>query len=298
MILLTLSAALLPPVQKPPNWSPPEPKMFVGSFPMSTLASGGVATALRLASGVFAAGWRPGFALEDDGRYALYGFRDTSMLQTAPRPAQPLVLYEYEASPFCRKVREACSTLGLRVTMMPCPGARAGFAKALEDAGGKMVVPYLVDPNRDVAMYESDDIIDYLYDTYGPGREAKPPPLDVTAALASIARGMEGSKKDPGARPDTAELEPIELWMYEGSPYARPVRERLTALCLPHTVVASAGSRCRSSRIRTRAARCSRAARWWSIWTRYIGCKNSLWRGEHSQQCHTAGCVTGVPSVP
>ena len=48
---------------------------------------------------------------------------------------------------------------------------------------------------------------------------------------------MEGSKKDPGARPDTAELEPIELWMYEGSPYARPVRERLTALCLPHTVV-------------------------------------------------------------
>ena len=60
-------------------------------------------------------------------------------------------------------------TLGLRVTMMPCPGARAGFAKALEDAGGKMVVPYLVDPNRDVAMYESDDIIDYLYDTYGLG---------------------------------------------------------------------------------------------------------------------------------
>ena len=135
MILLALSAALLPPVQKPPNWSPPEPKMFVGSFPMATLASGGVATALRLASGVFAAGWRPGFALEDDGRYALYGFRDTSMLERAPRPDQPLVLYEYEASPFCRKVREACSTLGLRVTMMPCPGARAGFAKALEDAG-------------------------------------------------------------------------------------------------------------------------------------------------------------------
>lgn len=237
MILLTLAAALLPPVQKPPNWSPPEPKMFVGSFPMATLASGGVATALRLASGVFAAGWRPGFALEDDGRYALYGFRDASMLESAARPDQPLVLYEYEASPFCRKVREACSTLGLRVTMMPCPGARAGFAKALEAEGGKMVVPYLVDPNRDVAMYESDDIIDYLYDTYGPGREAKPPALDVTAALASIARGMEGSKKDPAARPDTAELEPIELWMYEGSPYARPVRERLTALCLPHTVV-------------------------------------------------------------
>ena len=50
-------------------------------------------------------------------------------------------------------------------------------------------------------MYESDDIIDYLYDTYGPGRDAKPPALDVTAALASVVRGMEGSRRDAAARP-------------------------------------------------------------------------------------------------
>lgn len=34
--------------------------------------------------------------------------------------------------------------------------------------GGKMQVPYLVDPNTGVAMYESDDIVAYLRKTYGP----------------------------------------------------------------------------------------------------------------------------------
>ena len=45
----------------------------------------------------------------------------------APAPPHDLVLYEYEASPFCRKVREAMSGLDLTVDMKPCPGARAGF---------------------------------------------------------------------------------------------------------------------------------------------------------------------------
>jgi len=31
---------------------------------------------------------------------------------------------------------------------------------------GKMMVPYLVDPNRDAAMFESADIVTYLNQTY------------------------------------------------------------------------------------------------------------------------------------
>ena len=31
---------------------------------------------------------------------------------------------------------------------------------------GKMMVPYLVDPNQDVAMFESADIVAYLERTY------------------------------------------------------------------------------------------------------------------------------------
>lgn len=35
--------------------------------------------------------------------------------------------------------------------------------------GGKSQFPYLVDENTGKAMYESDEIIKYLFDTYGDG---------------------------------------------------------------------------------------------------------------------------------
>lgn len=38
---------------------------------------------------------------------------------------------------------------------------------ALVAKGGKMQVPYLVDPNTGAALYESDDIVAYLHTTYG-----------------------------------------------------------------------------------------------------------------------------------
>ena len=34
-------------------------------------------------------------------------------------------------------------------------------------AGGKRQTPFLVDEERQITMYESDDIIEYLADTYG-----------------------------------------------------------------------------------------------------------------------------------
>ena len=40
--------------------------------------------------------------------------------------------------------------------------------------GGKSQFPYMVDPNTGTSMYESDDIIDYLFDKYG-GLKAKFP---------------------------------------------------------------------------------------------------------------------------
>ena len=36
----------------------------------------------------------------------------------------------------------------------------------LRKRGGKVMVPFFVDPNKGVQMYESDDIVDYLYTTY------------------------------------------------------------------------------------------------------------------------------------
>ena len=44
-----------------------------------------------------------------------------------------------------------------------CSPSRDAFV----ERSGKMMVPYLVDPNTGVAMFESADIVKYLFDTYG-----------------------------------------------------------------------------------------------------------------------------------
>ena len=112
--------------------------------------------------------------------------------------------------------------LDLEVTYLPCPGARAGFAAELGDLGGKMQVPCMVDPNGDgAAMYESDDIIDYLFDRYGPGKDAVPwllkgPFALWTCAFASFARGLAGNRLAPNARPDNTRMQPLKLWGDEG----------------------------------------------------------------------------------
>ena len=37
------------------------------------------------------------------------------------QPAKPLKLYEFEGSPFCRRVREVITLLNLDVEIYPCP---------------------------------------------------------------------------------------------------------------------------------------------------------------------------------
>jgi glutathione S-transferase len=41
------------------------------------------------------------------------------------------------------------------------------YEKELMDKGGKLQVPFLVDEERGVSMYESDDIIEYLFEYHG-----------------------------------------------------------------------------------------------------------------------------------
>eukprot|EP00401_Gymnodinium_catenatum_P065692 CAMPEP_0117602702 /NCGR_PEP_ID=MMETSP0784-20121206/77727_1 /TAXON_ID=39447 /ORGANISM="" /LENGTH=365 /DNA_ID=CAMNT_0005405549 /DNA_START=9 /DNA_END=1106 /DNA_ORIENTATION=- len=257
-----------PRVSAPPGFKPPEPQPLTVTRPgdLPSLLTGSLALLLRLASGVFVLGWTPRFSFEkpEPSKYGLQlgpvTLRDTSpILEGAPRPSEPLVLYEYEASPFCRKVREVAQLLDITVEMRPCPGARVGFAKELEGRGGKMVVPYLVDPNTRSEMYESEDIIDYLLATYGPPADKYDAkalwpmrgtfPL-VTGSYAAVARGFAGASRQPDARPDNERMQPLELWGYEASPFVRPVREKLCALCLPHRIVpCSRGSRNRDALI-------------------------------------------------
>lgn len=72
-----------------------------------------------------------------------------SNVNTYPRASKPIILYEYEASADCRRVREACSILDLNVEFRPCPGGTRGFSdqQATLTLGGKREVPYMIDMN-------------------------------------------------------------------------------------------------------------------------------------------------------
>jgi glutathione S-transferase len=81
---------------------------------------------------------------------------------------EPLLLYNMEGSPYCRKVREILSELDLAHIVRNLPHGSPKRAE-LVARGGKMQVPYLVDPNTGRELYESDDIAAYLEREYGEG---------------------------------------------------------------------------------------------------------------------------------
>jgi hypothetical protein len=80
-------------------------------------------------------------------------------------PAQPLELYSYEGSPFCRLVRESLAELEIPYYLHNvAKGSRR--REAFVTRAGKMLVPYLVDPNTGVALFESAAILSYLRASY------------------------------------------------------------------------------------------------------------------------------------
>ena len=149
------------------------------------------------------------------------------------RPAAPVLLYEFESCPFCRKVREALTLLDLEADIRPCPKGGQRFRPEGVARGGKAQFPYLVDPNSGKEMYESDAIVRYLFAEYGAG----PPPAlllggwaALTGSLASALRLGAGTNAEPSRAPGN----PLELWSFEASPFCRIVREKLCTLELPY----------------------------------------------------------------
>ena len=91
----------------------------------------------------------------------------------------------------------------LLYTMVPSLSSRRhGWSDDLaERTGGKRTVPYMIDPNAPKGspaegMFESDDIINYLFETYG---NNSPIPFQLkgvfsvlSAGFAALARGKTG----------------------------------------------------------------------------------------------------------
>ena len=148
------------------------------------------------------------------------------------RPKEPVILYEFESCPFCRKVREALTALDLDADILPSPKRGQRYRAELVERAGKPQFPYLIDPNTGREMYESDDIVNYLYAEYGDGSSAGPTGMFpvVTGSFASLVRSNRGTFARPSKLPE----EPLELWSFEASPFSRLVRERLCELELPY----------------------------------------------------------------
>src|SRR4029434_11239871 len=83
----------------------------------------------------------------------------------ARAPERPLGLWSFEASPFSRLVREELCSLELAY-LLNHVARRSAERDAFVARSGKMMVPYLVDPNTGAAMFESADIVRCLRETY------------------------------------------------------------------------------------------------------------------------------------
>ncbi len=99
---------------------------------------------------------------------------------------KPLVLWGFESSPYARLVRERLCELELAYRVRPIGKSQwqdfaltpirnrlwpefehvGTYRRALKAKTGQVMAPYLEDPNTGVALFESDDILEYLDEAY------------------------------------------------------------------------------------------------------------------------------------
>lgn len=154
------------------------------------------------------------------------------------QPEKTLKLYEFEGSPFCRRVREVMTLLNLDYEVYPCPKGGMKYRKVVKEQGGKRQFPFFVDENTGAAMYESKAIIDYLFQHYGksgktPKKYTHYPKYPVVALAGTLINGARGVWVNQKIIDRTAPEQLLKLWGFEASPYTRVVRGVLTELEIP-----------------------------------------------------------------
>jgi len=156
----------------------------------------------------------------------------------ARQPEQLLQLYDFEGCPHCRLVREVLTELDLDAQIYPCPRGGQRYRPSAVALGGKAQFPFLVDVNTGTQLYEASDIIRYLFRTYA----QRPLPWHwqavevqrLMSVLASIPRLGVGSRARAKQNSAPPPAQPLQLYSFESSPFARPVRDLLCELQLPY----------------------------------------------------------------
>ena len=164
-------------------------------------------------------------------------------------PTKRLILYEYEGCPFCRIVRETLSLLSIEVLIYPCPREtlkkyghleNSRFRGEVKKLGNKVMFPYLIDENTGKSLYESRDIVSYLWEHYS-GGEKKPflyklsmrgPFLILGFFFHALMRPLPsmGILRTPSKRPEKL----LELWGREHHVGTKRIREALCTLEIPY----------------------------------------------------------------
>jgi glutathione S-transferase len=80
-------------------------------------------------------------------------------------PELPIVLWAYEGSPFCKRVRNTLTALELEHTVVYTPRGSPN-RQALLEKEQRVQVPWLDDPNTGVSLFESEAICEYLEKMY------------------------------------------------------------------------------------------------------------------------------------
>ena len=95
-----------------------------------------------------------------------------------------LAMYELQGCPYCAKVRRAMDDLDLDYESHEVPRSKSD-RETVYEISGQRGVPVLVDHTNGVdGMAESDDIVTYLYETYGDDEE--PPPSGIVDRVLSV----------------------------------------------------------------------------------------------------------------
>lgn len=158
-----------------------------------------------------------------------------------PYPKQPekmLKLYEFEGSPFCRRVREVMTLLNLDYVVYPCPKGGTLYRQQVKQLGGKVQFPFLVDENTGEHLYESQAIIDYLFQHYAeagktPRSYRHYPNIPYAAFAGTLINAARGVWVNKAILKREQPAQRLELWGFEASPYSRVVRALCTELQLP-----------------------------------------------------------------
>ena len=154
-------------------------------------------------------------------------------------PEKMLVLYEHEACPYSRRVREVMTQLNLDYESRPSPHKGHVYRDELKARAGKTQVPFLVDDNTEDKILDSQAIIDHLFAHYSkngvtPERYQAPKGdhatvINKAASVVSMMRGVKAAHPDKNqarGRPDA----PLHLYGFEASPFCRLVREKFREL--------------------------------------------------------------------